>query len=168
MACTLYNYADEGCSGNVLTGSLAPSMDHLASWIDHAADTPRHISMTSSKNDPHVQALFNAMKSNVGADNVRTLNAKRDTREPEFIIYDSPQTVLTGKHLTIYLLNFFGGEINFLHGKKCNFRKMHWLLNSTFFERFRDRIYKKNIDCKDFEAIVQTTPHFKLLLFPKF
>merc|ERR1719400_2385313 len=35
------------------------------------------------------------MKSNVGADNVRTLNAKRDTREPEFIIYDSPQTVLT-------------------------------------------------------------------------
>lgn len=95
LACTLYNYADEGCSGNVLTGSLAPSMDHLASWIDHAADTPRHISMTSSKNDPHVQALFNAMKSNVGADNVRTLNAKRDTREPEFIIYDSPQTVLT-------------------------------------------------------------------------
>ena len=143
MACTLYNYADEGCSGNVLTGSLAPSMDHLASWIDHAADTPRHISTTSSKNDPHVQALFNAMKSNVGADNVRTLNAKRDTREPEFIIYDSPQTVLTGKHFYYLFVEFFLREINFLHGKKCNFRKMHWLLNSTFFERFRDRIYKK-------------------------
>ena len=116
MACTLYNYADEGCSGNVLTGSLAPSMDHLASWIDHAADTPRHISMTSSKNDPHVQALFNAMKSNVGADNVRTLNAKRDTREPEFIIYDSPQTVLTGKHFYYLFVEFFLREINFLHG----------------------------------------------------
>ena len=82
-------------------------MDHLASWIDHAADTPRHISMTSSKNDPHVQALFNAMKSNVGADNVRTLNAKRDTREPEFIIYDSPQTVLTGKHFYYLFVDFF-------------------------------------------------------------
>ena len=57
---------------------------------------------TASKNDPHVQALFNSMKSNVGADNVRTLNAKRDTREPEFIVYDSPQTVLTGTFLLIF------------------------------------------------------------------
>ena len=95
LACSLYNYSPEGCSGNVLSGSLAPSIDHIASWIDHAADTPRFVSMTVGKNDPHVNALINAMKSNVGSDNVRTLNAKRDPREPEFVVYDGAQTVMT-------------------------------------------------------------------------
>jgi hypothetical protein len=35
------------------------------------------------------------MKSSVGADNVRTLNAKTKTREPEFVLYDGAQTTIT-------------------------------------------------------------------------
>lgn len=51
--------------------------------------------MTSGKNDPYVQSLVTAMKSSVGADNVRTVNAKRETREPEFVLYDGAQTTIT-------------------------------------------------------------------------
>ena len=95
LACTAYNYAEEGCSGNVLTGSLAPSKEFLTSWLDLVSDSPRFPSMISGKNDPYVQALLAAMKSSVGADNVRAVNAKRDAREPEFVLYDGTQTTIT-------------------------------------------------------------------------
>lgn len=51
--------------------------------------------MTAGKNDPYVQSLVTALKSSVGSDNVRTLNAKRETREPEFVLYDGAQTSIT-------------------------------------------------------------------------
>lgn len=95
LVCTAYNYAPEGCSGNVLSGSLAPSRDFIASWIDILADTPRAPSMTSAKNDPFVQTMLDGMKSSLGSDNVRSVNAKRETREPEFVLFDGAQTKIT-------------------------------------------------------------------------
>jgi len=95
LACTLYNYAPEGCSGRVLTGSLAPSRELIASWIDIVSETPRFASMTAGKNDLFVQTLLSAMKSSVGSDNVRSVNAKRDSREPEFVLYDGTHTTIT-------------------------------------------------------------------------
>merc|ERR1712241_604885 len=95
LACTLYNYAPEGCSGNVLTGSLAPSRELIASWIDIVSDTPRFASMTAGKNDLFVQTMLSAMKSSVGSENVRSVNAKRDSREPEFVLYDGTHTTIT-------------------------------------------------------------------------
>merc|ERR1712088_862009 len=94
-ACTLYNYAPEGCSGNVLTGSLAPSREFVASYVDMVSETPRFASMTAGKNDPFVQTSTSAMKSSVGSDNVRTVTAKRDSREPEFVLYDGTHTTIT-------------------------------------------------------------------------
>ena len=41
LACTLYNYDSQGCSGNVLSGSLSPSKESIASWIYHLSETPR-------------------------------------------------------------------------------------------------------------------------------
>ena len=95
LACTVYNYATEGCTGNVLTGSLAPSRDSINSWIDLAYEFPRSPSMTAGKNDLYVQTLLSSMKTSVGADNVRTLNAKTKTREAEFVLYDGAQTTIT-------------------------------------------------------------------------
>ena len=95
LACTLYNYNDEGCSGNVLSGSLTPSEDYIQSWMEVVAETPRFPSMTSGKNDQFVNTLLTGMKSAVGQDNVRSLNAKRDNREPEFILYDGAFTNIT-------------------------------------------------------------------------
>ena len=95
LACTIYNYAKEGCTGNVLTGSLAPSRESINSWLDLAHEYPRSPSMTAGKNDLYVQTLVSSMKSSVGADNVRTLNAKIKTREPEFVLYDGAQTTIT-------------------------------------------------------------------------
>ena len=95
LACTLYNYAEEGCSGNVLAGSLAPSKEYIKSWIDLVSETPRFPSMTSGKNDLFVQTLLAGMKSAVGNDNVRSLKAKTDKREPEFILYDGASTTIT-------------------------------------------------------------------------
>jgi len=95
LACTLYNNAPESCTGNVLTGSLAPSRELIASWIDIVSETPRFASMTAGKNDLFVQTLLSAMKSSVGSDNVRAVNAKRDSREPEFVLYDGTHTTIT-------------------------------------------------------------------------
>jgi len=95
LACAAYNYAPEGCSGNVLTGSLAPSREFVASYVDMVSETPRFASMTAGKNDPFVQTLTSAMKSSVGSDNVRAVTAKRDSREPEFVLYDGTHTTIT-------------------------------------------------------------------------
>ena len=51
--------------------------------------------MTAGKNDPFVQTMLAAMKSSVGPENVRTVSAKRDNREPEFILYDGTHTTIT-------------------------------------------------------------------------
>ena len=51
--------------------------------------------MTSSKNDLYVQTLISTMKTNAGPDNVRTLNAKIKSREPEFVLFDGAQTTIT-------------------------------------------------------------------------
>jgi hypothetical protein len=95
LACTLYNYADEGCSGKVLEGSLSLSKDSIATWVDHIADTPRFASMTAGKNDPFVQSLTGALKTAVGVENVRLLTGKREPREPEFILFDGALTTIT-------------------------------------------------------------------------
>ena len=95
LACTVYNYAKEGCTGNVLTGSLAPSRESINFWIDLAYEFPRSPSMTAGKNDLYVQTLLSSMKTSVGADNVRPVNAKGKTREPEFVLYDGAQTTIT-------------------------------------------------------------------------
>ena len=79
----------------VFTGSLAPSRDFIASWIDIVSDTPRFASMTAGKNDLFVQTMLSAMKSSVGSENVRSVNAKRDSREPEFVLYDGTHTTIT-------------------------------------------------------------------------
>ena len=95
LACSLYNYAPEGCSGNVLTGSLAPSREFIASWVDIVSDTPRFASMTAGKNDVFVNTLLSTLNASVGQDNVRTLKSKREAREPEFVLYDGAQTQIT-------------------------------------------------------------------------
>ena len=51
--------------------------------------------MTAGKNDQFVQTMLSAMKSSVGPDNVRAVNAKRDSREPEFVLYDGTHTTIT-------------------------------------------------------------------------
>merc|ERR1711862_719506 len=59
------------------------------------SETPRFASMTAGKNDLFVQTMLATMKSSVGSENVRTVNAKRDNREPEFVLYDGTQTTIT-------------------------------------------------------------------------
>ena len=59
------------------------------------SETPRFASMTAGKNDLFVQTMLAAMKSSVGPENVRTVSAKRDNREPEFILYDGTHTTIT-------------------------------------------------------------------------
>ena len=78
-----------------VSGSLAPSRELIASWIDIVSETPRFASMTAGKNDQFVQTMLSAMKSSVGPDNVRAVNAKRDSREPEFVLYDGTHTTIT-------------------------------------------------------------------------
>merc|ERR1711997_121607 len=39
--------------------------------------------------------MLSAMKSSVGSENVRSVNAKRDSREPEFVLYDGTHTTIT-------------------------------------------------------------------------
>jgi len=74
---------------------LAPSREFIASWLDIVSETSRFASMTAGKNDLFVQTMASGMKTSVGADNVRILNAKRETREPEFVLYDGAQTTIT-------------------------------------------------------------------------
>ena len=59
------------------------------------SETPRSPSMTAGKNDLFVQTMLAAMKYSVGPENVRTVSAKRDNREPEFILYDGTHTTIT-------------------------------------------------------------------------
>lgn len=95
LACTLYNYASEGCSGHVFSGSLSPSKQSVDTWLQHMSTTPRFASITASKTDFFVQGLADAMKAYVGSNNVRLVQSKREAREPEFVLYDSASTILT-------------------------------------------------------------------------
>ena len=65
------------CTFFCVAGSLAPSREFVASYVDMVSETPRFASMTAGKNDPFVQTLTSAMKSSVGSDNVRAVTGKR-------------------------------------------------------------------------------------------
>ncbi len=95
LACAVYNYNMEGCSGNILTGSLSPSSDSMQSWIGHLKDNPRFPGLLVDKKNDFVKTMVDGMKSYVGASNVKEIGAKRETREPEFVLYDFPQTTIT-------------------------------------------------------------------------
>jgi len=95
LACSIYPklaQGTQGCSGNLFTGSLAPTKSSLSGWLDLVTSSPRHSSLVAGKNSELVKTLTAAL-SRYTKDVVKVLGTP-DRREPEYVLYDTPMSVL--------------------------------------------------------------------------
>jgi len=81
-----------GCSGNLFSGSLAPSTTSLSGWINLVISSPRHPSLMAVKNSDVVKSLTAALSR--FTHDVNKVVSTPDKREPEYMLYDTPTAVM--------------------------------------------------------------------------
>merc|ERR1711973_556696 len=95
LACSIYPKlasGPDGCSGQLFAGSLSPTGQTLSGWLDLATSSPRHPSLVAGKQSEVVKTLTAAL-SRYTKDVVKVVGIP-DRREPEYVLYDTPSSVL--------------------------------------------------------------------------
>jgi len=95
LACSIYpklGQGEEGCTGQLFTGSLSPSTSSVSGWLDLVTSSPRHPSLVAGKQSELVKTLTAAL-SRYTKDVVKVVGTP-DRREPEYVLYDTPSSVL--------------------------------------------------------------------------
>jgi len=93
LACSLYpQLAANGCQGQLFTGSLEPSTSSLGGWLQLVTASPRHTSLLAGKNSEMVKSLTAALARYTHE--VSKVVSTPDRREPEYVLYDTPQAVM--------------------------------------------------------------------------
>lgn len=93
LACSLYPKMEAGkCTGELFAGTWEPKESSLQGWLDLVTSYPRHPTLISDKNSELVKSLTSALARYV--QDVSTVTGNPDRREPEFVLYDTPSSVM--------------------------------------------------------------------------
>ena len=93
LACSLYpQLAASSCQGQLFTGSLEPTVSSLGGWHSLVTAAPRHTSLLAGKNSEVVKSLTAALARYTHE--VSKVVSTPDRREPEYVLYDTPQAVM--------------------------------------------------------------------------
>jgi len=93
LACSIYpKLAEAGCSAQLFSGSLAPTPESLAGWLDLVTSGPRHPSLVAGKQSDLVKTLTSAL-SRYTKDVTKVVTSP-DRREPEYVLYDTAMASL--------------------------------------------------------------------------
>ena len=93
LACSIYpKLAEAGCSAQLFSGSLAPTPESLAGWLDLVTSAPRHPSLVAGKQSELVKTLTSAL-SRYTKDVTKVVTTP-DRREPEYVLYDTAMASL--------------------------------------------------------------------------
>ena len=88
LACSIYpKLAEGGCTAQLFSGSLSPTPESLAGWLDLVTASPRHPSLVAGKQSDLVKTLTSAL-SRYTKDVTKVVTTP-DRREPEYVLYDT-------------------------------------------------------------------------------
>jgi len=147
LACSIFPrlvQAEGGCSGQMFSGSLTPSSQSMAGWMNLVTAGPRHTNLLAGKNSEMVKSLTAALSRYTH--DVSKVVSSPDRREPEYMLYDTPMAVMNVYRVKPAVFDLFLSA-----GIGCYLAVIYLLLtNSSLFTTFLTSLLARD---KETEAV---------------